>query len=57
MAGINIFLKDEKGVTAIEYALIAAGIAIAIFVVVWGVGQKLSSAFQLVADCFSVSGS
>jgi pilus assembly protein Flp/PilA len=57
MAEISVFLKDEEGVTAIEYALIAAGIAIAIFVVVWGLGQKLSSAFQLVADCFPASGS
>ena len=50
---INMFLKDEEGVTAIEYSLIAAGIAIAIFVVVWALGRQVSSAFQLVVDCLS----
>ena len=57
MKAIKRFLKGEEGVTAIEYALIAAGIAIAIVVVVFAVGRQISSAFQLVADCFSVSGS
>jgi pilus assembly protein Flp/PilA len=57
MEEINRFFKDEEGVTAIEYALIAAGIAIAIFVVVWAVGQQLSSAFQCIADCLPSSGS
>jgi pilus assembly protein Flp/PilA len=51
MEEINRFLKDEKAVTAIEYALIAAGIATAIFVVVWAIGQQLSSAFQCIANC------
>ncbi|MEN6433390.1 MAG: Flp family type IVb pilin [Smithella sp.] len=51
MKAIKRFLKGEEGVTAIEYALIAAGIAIAIVIVVFAVGQKISSAFQCVADC------
>jgi pilus assembly protein Flp/PilA len=39
------FVKDECGATAIEYGLIAAGIAVAIIAVVQGVGTNLSSTF------------
>ena len=40
------FLKDEEGVTAIEYGLIAAGIAIAIVATVGAVGTQLDSLFE-----------
>jgi pilus assembly protein Flp/PilA len=39
------FLKNESGATAIEYGLIAAGIAIAIITAVNGVGSQLSTVF------------
>ena len=39
------FLKDEFGATAIEYALIAAGIALAIIAVVNGLGSNLNTKF------------
>ena len=39
------FLKDESGATAIEYALIAAGIALAIIAVVNGLGSNLNTKF------------
>ena len=39
------FLKDESGATAIEYGLIAAGIALAIIAAVQGVGTQLSANF------------
>jgi pilus assembly protein Flp/PilA len=39
------FLKNESGATAIEYGLIAAGIAIAIITAVNGVGSSLSTTF------------
>ena len=42
------FLKDESGATAIEYGLIAAGIAVAIIAVVNGVGTKTNAAFTKV---------
>ena len=38
MERIKRFFKDEEGVTAIEYGLIAAGIALAIIAVVFVVG-------------------
>jgi len=39
------FLSDESGATAIEYGLIAAGIALAIIAVVNGVGTNLNEKF------------
>jgi pilus assembly protein Flp/PilA len=46
---ISAFFKDESGATAIEYGLIAAGIAIAIIAAVQGVGTKLSSNFDTIS--------
>jgi pilus assembly protein Flp/PilA len=39
------FMKDESGATAIEYGLIAAGIALAIITAVNGVGTNLTAKF------------
>jgi pilus assembly protein Flp/PilA len=39
------FVKDESGATAIEYGLIASGIALAIIAAVTGTGTKLSGTF------------
>ena len=44
------FLKDESGATAIEYGLIAAGIALAIIAAVQGVGGKLSTTFGTISS-------
>jgi pilus assembly protein Flp/PilA len=41
----NAFVTDESGATAIEYGLIAAGIALAIIAVVNGLGGKLNTKF------------
>ena len=41
--------KDETAATAIEYGLIAAGIAIAIITAVKGVGTKLSTNFNTIS--------
>jgi pilus assembly protein Flp/PilA len=43
------FLSDESGATAIEYGLIAAGIAIAIITAVQGVGGALSTNFGTIS--------
>jgi pilus assembly protein Flp/PilA len=43
------FLKDESGATAIEYGLIAAGIAIAIITAVQGVGTALNGTFSTIS--------
>ena len=39
------FWIDESGATAIEYGLIAAGIALAVITVVNGLGSKLNTKF------------
>lgn len=44
------FLKDEEGVTAIEYGLIAALIAVVIIVAVQAVGVNLNAIFTHVAS-------
>ena len=43
---ISRFSKDETGATAIEYSLIAAGIALAIVVVVQALGTQLKVPFN-----------
>ena len=42
---IKAFLRDESGATAIEYGLIAAGIAVVIITAVKGIGTKLNTTF------------
>jgi pilus assembly protein Flp/PilA len=42
------FLSDQSGATAIEYGLIAAGIALAIITVVNGLGTNLNNVFTSV---------
>jgi len=44
------FMNDESGATAIEYGLIAAGIAIAILTAVQLVGNNLTNVFTNVAS-------
>jgi pilus assembly protein Flp/PilA len=44
------FLRDDSGATAIEYGLIAAGIAVVIITVVKGVGTKLNTTFTSVSS-------
>lgn len=49
MERLKRFLKDEDGVTAIEYGLIAALIAVAIITAVGLIGDKLSTIFEYIA--------
>jgi pilus assembly protein Flp/PilA len=42
---VRKFLKDESGATAIEYGLIAAGIAVVIIVAVQNLGHTLNNVF------------
>jgi pilus assembly protein Flp/PilA len=46
MRVIRKFLKDESAATAIEYGLIATGIAVAIIPVITGLGTKLKTTFS-----------
>ena len=48
METLRSFLRDESGATAIEYGLIAAGIALAIIAIVNGLGIKLNTKFTAI---------
>ena len=43
------FCKDQSGATAIEYGLIAAGIAVAIIATVQALGTNLNTTFSTVS--------
>lgn len=49
MGLIKRFLKDENAATAIEYGLIATGIAVAIIPVLTGLGTKLKTTFSSIS--------
>ncbi|KVL29058.1 pilus assembly protein [Burkholderia territorii] len=47
---IRGFVKDEQGVTAIEYGLIAALIAVGLVAALTLVGNDLKTVFNTIAD-------
>lgn len=49
---IHEFANDQRGATAIEYAIIASGIFMAIISVVGTVGTNLNTTFTSVNDGF-----
>ncbi len=49
-------MRDEKGVTALEYGLIAALIAVVIITAVSTLGTNLGSTFNGIAGHFSGTG-
>jgi len=50
MSTFKKFIANESGATAIEYGLIAAGIAVVIIGVVNGLGEKLEGTFKSVTE-------
>jgi pilus assembly protein Flp/PilA len=50
------FLKDESGATAIEYALITAGICIAIITAVNLLGSQLQTTFTTITSDLQTAG-
>lgn len=44
------FARDESGATAIEYGLIAAGIAVAIIAMINTIGTQLNTAFSSISS-------
>lgn len=51
------FLASEEGVTAIEYALLASLIAVAILGAVLAVSDSVTGTFETIAACVSNPGS
>ncbi len=56
MSMFHHFLRDERGATAIEYGLIAAGISVAIIAVVNTLGGQLSNTFSTVSTQLGTAG-
>jgi pilus assembly protein Flp/PilA len=50
---IKNFIQEEDGVTAIEYGLIAALVAVAIVVGAGALGTNLNGLFQRIANCMA----
>jgi pilus assembly protein Flp/PilA len=53
MKFISAFIREEDGVTAIEYGLIAALVAVAIVVGAGNLGIQLNGIFQRLANCMA----
>lgn len=49
MTSIKRFIKDESGATAIEYGLIAAGIAVALITMMATLSDSLTALFEDIA--------
>jgi len=47
------FLRDDTGTTAIEYALIAAGVALAIVAAISALGTQVDAKFTTVSNTFN----
>lgn len=56
MQGVNRFIHDEEGVTAIEYGLLASLIAVAIIVAAQLVGTNLAAVFNYIAGKLTTPG-
>lgn len=57
MKAIQKFIRDEQGVTAIEYGLIAALIAVVIIAAVKIIGTQLSTTFTKIGTALSTANS
>lgn len=49
------FLADESGLSAVEYGLLAAGIAIGLWTLIQGMGSSLHSIYTNVQDDLSTA--
>jgi len=50
---LDRFLRDQTGATAIEYGLIAAGIAVVIIATVQAIGGNLQGTFTTVSNALT----
>ena len=57
MSSIQRFMQEEEGVTAIEYGLIAALIAVVIAAAVASIGDGLNTTFTKIGTCISTPSS
>jgi pilus assembly protein Flp/PilA len=52
-AKLRRFLRNEDGTTAIEYALLASGVAGVIIAMVTAMGTSVKGLYQSVSDAFN----
>jgi pilus assembly protein Flp/PilA len=53
--GIKRFLKDEEGVTMVEYGLLAALISIVVLAAVTSIGTHLNVAFETICNALAAA--
>ena len=56
LTDLNEFYRDKSGATAIEYGLIAAGIAVAIITAVFALGEDIEGFFLNVSERLDSAG-
>ena len=56
LTDLKAFYRDKSGATAIEYGLIAAGIAVAIIAAVFALGDDIKGFFEDVSDKLGTGG-
>ena len=44
------FCADESGATAVEYALVASGVGVAVAATVWSLGSSVKNLFTSIAN-------
>ncbi len=49
---LRCFLRDERAATAVEYAMIAAGIGVAIVATVIAMGSSLTGMYDTVSSAY-----
>ena len=52
---IQSFVRNEQGATAIEYALIAAGIAVAVAATVMSLGDSVKAMYDRIATAVAAA--
>lgn len=53
MSAVERFIRDQSGATAIEYAIIAAGVAVAIAAAVTALGSQVQNKYTGVSNAFN----
>ena len=49
---VRVLLRNERGATAIEYALMASGISLAIMSTIWSLGGSVKALYDKVGAMF-----
>lgn len=53
---LTAFLEDESGLSAVEYGLLAAGIAVGLYTIIAGIGTSLREIYTSVSTDLTQAG-